>query len=212
MRPPAFGVCTSSDARAPRFGARAGRRRRLSARSIVRVGVRLPHRPANHDRRSASHCQPVSAGLGLPASLCICSTIHGLRAIGFRANGRYNAAYMINWKSNVFPGILGRACDRPCEPACRRRRLEEQPVAICRLKRVAADHKHDIAALLPRERPDPLTNLVSQRMGIHEWSYDNAITLDRRFKVPHVTMRSMARSNAAELNGPYGRLRATSLI
>ena len=56
---------------------------------------------------------------------------------------------MINWKSNVFPGILGRTCDRPCEPACRRGRLEEQPVAICRLKRVAADHKHDIAALLP---------------------------------------------------------------
>ena len=65
------------------------------------------------------------------------------------AAGDYNAAYMINWKSNVFPGILGRTCDRPCEPACRRGRLEEQPVAICRLKRVAADHKHEIAALLP---------------------------------------------------------------
>jgi len=65
------------------------------------------------------------------------------------AAGDYNAAYMINWKSNVFPGILGRTCDRPCEPACRRGRLEEQPVAICRLKRVAADHKEGIAALLP---------------------------------------------------------------
>ena len=65
------------------------------------------------------------------------------------AAGDYNGAYMINWKSNVFPGILGRTCDRPCEPACRRGRLEEQPVAICRLKRVAADHKQDIAALLP---------------------------------------------------------------
>ena len=65
------------------------------------------------------------------------------------ASGNYNGAYMINWKSNVFPGILGRTCDRPCEPACRRGRLEEQPVAICRLKRVAADHKQDIAALLP---------------------------------------------------------------
>ena len=63
--------------------------------------------------------------------------------------GDYNAAYMINWQSNVFPGILGRTCDRPCEPACRRGRLEEQPVAICRLKRVAADHKQDIAALIP---------------------------------------------------------------
>src|SRR5208283_3558789 len=66
------------------------------------------------------------------------------------AAGDYDGAYMINWKSNVFPGILGRTCDRPCEPACRRGRLEEQPVAICRLKRVAADHKQDVAALLPR--------------------------------------------------------------
>src|SRR5260370_33870525 len=57
---------------------------------------------------------------------------------------------MINWKSNVFPGILGRTCDRPCEPACRRGRLGEEPVAICRLKRVAAEHKQDIAALLPK--------------------------------------------------------------
>jgi NADPH-dependent glutamate synthase beta subunit-like oxidoreductase len=62
----------------------------------------------------------------------------------------YVGAYMINWKSNVFPGILGRTCDRPCEPACRRGRVEEQPVAICRLKRVAADYKGDISALLPK--------------------------------------------------------------
>ncbi len=66
------------------------------------------------------------------------------------AAGRYDDAYMINWKSNVFPGILGRTCDRPCEPACRRGRVEEQPVAICRLKRVAADYKGDIHALLPK--------------------------------------------------------------
>src|SRR6478736_6729 len=65
------------------------------------------------------------------------------------AQGRFTEAYMVNRESNVFPGILGRVCDRPCEPACRRGRLEEQPVAICRLKRVAADHKNDIAALLP---------------------------------------------------------------
>ncbi len=64
--------------------------------------------------------------------------------------GDYVGAYMINWKSNVFPGILGRTCDRPCEPACRRGRVEEQPVAICRLKRVAADYKGDVTALLPR--------------------------------------------------------------
>jgi NADPH-dependent glutamate synthase beta subunit-like oxidoreductase/ferredoxin len=57
---------------------------------------------------------------------------------------------MINWKSNVFPGILGRTCDRPCEPACRRGRVEKDPVAICRLKRVAADFKDDIQARLPR--------------------------------------------------------------
>ncbi|MDE0477994.1 MAG: FAD-dependent oxidoreductase [Gammaproteobacteria bacterium] len=66
------------------------------------------------------------------------------------AEKRYTDAYMINWESNVFPGILGRTCDRPCEPACRRVRVEEQPVAICRLKRVAADYKSDIQARLPK--------------------------------------------------------------
>jgi NADPH-dependent glutamate synthase beta subunit-like oxidoreductase len=65
------------------------------------------------------------------------------------AAGRYSDAYMVNWQSNVFPGILGRVCDRPCEPACRRGRVEEQPVAICRLKRVAADYKDDISLRLP---------------------------------------------------------------
>jgi formate dehydrogenase beta subunit len=65
------------------------------------------------------------------------------------AAGRYADAFMINWKSNVFPGILGRTCDRPCEPACRRGRVEEEPVAICRLKRVAADYKGDITGRLP---------------------------------------------------------------
>jgi NADPH-dependent glutamate synthase beta subunit-like oxidoreductase len=77
------------------------------------------------------------------------------------AAGRYGDAYLVNWRSNVFPGILGRTCDRPCEPACRRRRVEEgssehrrgdaqpEPVAICRLKRVAADYKEDIRARLP---------------------------------------------------------------
>ncbi len=78
------------------------------------------------------------------------------------AQGRYDDAYLINWKSNVFPGILGRTCDRPCEPACRRSRVEEgsiehrkasakpEPVAICRLKRAAADFKGDIRERLPR--------------------------------------------------------------
>lgn len=65
------------------------------------------------------------------------------------AAGKYTEAYMVNWESNVFPGILGRTCDRPCEPACRRGRVEEEPVAICRLKRVAADFKDDISHLMP---------------------------------------------------------------
>jgi len=69
------------------------------------------------------------------------------------AAGRYTDAYMVNWQSNVFPGILGRTCDRPCEPACRRGRVEKEPVAICRLKRVAADNKQDVAALLPKAPP-----------------------------------------------------------
>jgi len=66
------------------------------------------------------------------------------------AHGRYSDAYMVNWYSNVFPGILGRTCDRPCEPACRRVRVEKEPVAICRLKRVAADYKDDIRDRLPK--------------------------------------------------------------
>ncbi|TXH24964.1 MAG: glutamate synthase, partial [Elusimicrobia bacterium] len=75
------------------------------------------------------------------------------------AAGRYSDAYLVNWVSNVFPGILGRTCDRPCEPACRRSRVEDEapdgqgrkePVAICRLKRVAADYKEDIRARLPK--------------------------------------------------------------
>ncbi len=69
-----------------------------------------------------------------------------LRAISL---GKYDEAFKINWISNVFPGILGRICDRPCEPACRRSRVEETPVAICRLKRVAADYKSDSTDFMP---------------------------------------------------------------
>jgi NADPH-dependent glutamate synthase beta subunit-like oxidoreductase/ferredoxin len=65
------------------------------------------------------------------------------------AQGRFADAYLLNRESNVFPGILGRVCDRPCEPACRRGRVEEKPVAICRLKRVAADYRGDIEERLP---------------------------------------------------------------
>jgi NADPH-dependent glutamate synthase beta subunit-like oxidoreductase len=66
------------------------------------------------------------------------------------AQGQFSEAYLLNRQSNIFPGILGRVCDRPCEPACRRGRVEEKPVAICRLKRVAADHRDDISASLPQ--------------------------------------------------------------
>jgi len=65
------------------------------------------------------------------------------------SQGKYDEAFKINWISNVFPGILGRICDRPCEPACRRTRVEETPVAICRLKRVAADFKSDSTDFMP---------------------------------------------------------------
>ena len=67
------------------------------------------------------------------------------------AQGRYADAYMLNRESNVFPGILGRVCDRPCEPACRRGRIDEEPVAICRLKRVASDHRGDVSDRLPKK-------------------------------------------------------------
>ncbi|MCH7820551.1 MAG: FAD-dependent oxidoreductase [Proteobacteria bacterium] len=66
------------------------------------------------------------------------------------AQGRFSDAYILNRESNVFPGILGRVCDRPCESACRRVRIEDKPVAICRLKRVAADHRGDITDRLPK--------------------------------------------------------------
>ncbi|MBL7933185.1 MAG: FAD-dependent oxidoreductase [Bacteroidia bacterium] len=73
---------------------------------------------------------------------------HYIRLI---AEGKYSEAYMVNWDSNVFPGVLGRTCDRPCEPACRRGRLDkEEPVAICRLKRVAADNKDDVKKMMPK--------------------------------------------------------------
>ncbi|MEM7278708.1 MAG: FAD-dependent oxidoreductase, partial [Pseudomonadota bacterium] len=72
---------------------------------------------------------------------------HYIRLI---AQGRFGDAYLSNRESNVFPGILGRVCDRPCEPACRRGRVEDKPVAICRLKRVAADYREDIDDKLPQ--------------------------------------------------------------
>lgn len=73
------------------------------------------------------------------------------------AEGRYNDAYMLNWEANVFPGVLGRVCDRPCETACRRQRVESadsnEPVAVCRLKRAASDYKTDVRARMPKLAP-----------------------------------------------------------
>jgi len=80
------------------------------------------------------------------------------------AEGRYSDAYMINWHSNVFPGVLGRTCDRPCEPACRRGRVEQEPVAICRLKRVAADSK-DMANVAGR-MPKPAAKKNGKRIAL----------------------------------------------
>src|SRR4051812_29032415 len=71
------------------------------------------------------------------------------------AQGRFTDAYLLNRDSNVFPGILGRVCDRPCEPACRRGRVEDKPVAICRLKRVAGDLKGDLTGRIPRAPFEP---------------------------------------------------------
>jgi len=91
-----------------------------------------------------------------------------IRLIG---QGRYSDAYMINWVSNVFPGVLGRTCDRPCEPACRRGRVEEnngekpEPVAICRLKRVAADHKDDVQSRMPAIAPSNGKRIVCVGAG-----------------------------------------------
>ena len=78
------------------------------------------------------------------------------------AQGRYTESYLLNRESNVFPGILGRTCDRPCEPACRRGRVDGKPVAICRLKRVAADLRDDISAYLPK----PVTNRNGKRVAL----------------------------------------------
>ena len=78
------------------------------------------------------------------------------------AAGRYADAYMVNWESNVFPGVLGRTCDRPCEPACRRGRVEDEPVAICRLKRVAADNKGDVGDRMPK----PATTKNGKRVAL----------------------------------------------
>ena len=85
------------------------------------------------------------------------------------AQGRFTESYMLNRESNVFPGILGRTCDRPCEPACRRGRVDGKPVAICRLKRVAADNRDDITEFLPKaphEKNGKRVALDRRRAGV----------------------------------------------
>ena len=98
--------------------------------------------PTNTDGTEYFH-QVVDCQWGCPAHTDVPEYIRLI------ALGRFSDAYMLNRKSNVFPGILGRVCDRPCEPVCRRSRVEDKPVAICRLKRVAADHRGDIRDRLP---------------------------------------------------------------
>ena len=96
------------------------------------------------------------------------------------AAGRYSDAYMVNWKSNVFPGILGRTCDRPCEPACRRGRVEEEnapePVAICRLKRVTADYKDNKTS--PPESPPTRRPGPTERKS-PAWAHPASLTVAR---------------------------------
>ena len=98
--------------------------------------------PTNTEGTEYFH-QVVDCQWGCPAHMDVPEYIRLI------AQGRFTDAYMLNRESNVFPGILGRVCDRPCEPACRRRRVEDKPVAICRLKRVAADHRDDVTDRLP---------------------------------------------------------------
>ena len=111
------------------------------------------------------------------------------------AQGRYADAYMLNRESNVFPGILGRTCDRPCEPACRRGRVEEKPVAICRLKRVAADLRGDVSDRLPtraRRRRTASASPASARAP-------------PRWRSPTICCRSATRSPCSRSSpGPRG--------
>src|SRR5918992_491471 len=89
------------------------------------------------------------------------------------AQGRYTEAYLVNRESNVFPGILGRTCDRPCEPACRRGRVDGKPVAICRLKRVAADMRDDVRGLPPEVLDEETAYIIDMGVDVR---YDTPVT------------------------------------
>ena len=132
-------LMTGEGLRSPRAAGELGPRRR--ARPVEDGGSEL--QPTNIRNPDYFH-KVVDCQWACPAHTPVPEYIRLIAA------GRYADAFMINWKSNVFPGILGRTCDRPCEPACRRGRVEEEPVAICRLKRVAADYKGDISGRLPQ--------------------------------------------------------------
>ena len=116
------------------------------------------------------------------------------------ADRRYSDAWMVNWDSNVFPGILGRTCDRPCEPACRRGRVEKEPVAICRLKRVAADNKGDISRFLPTA-PTQKNGKRIALVGAGPASLTVARDLDAaRLRMRHVRRRRQGRRHDADAN------------
>src|SRR6201987_1644560 len=113
------------------------------------------------------------------------------------AQGKYADAYMLNRQSNVFPAILGRTCDRPCEPACRRGRVDSKPVAICRLKRVAADLRGDITDRLPQAAPSngkriacigagPASLTVANDLAPHGYN----ITIFEKYDQPGGLMRT----------------------
>ncbi|MDA0706729.1 MAG: FAD-dependent oxidoreductase [Proteobacteria bacterium] len=121
------------------------------------------------------------------------------------AQGRFGDAYIENRKSNVFPGILGRVCDRPCEPACRRRRVEERPVAICRLKRVAADHKNDIVDRLPKGGPSNGKKVALIGAGCASLTVANDLRplgYDVTIFEAHATMGGLMRSNIPQFRLP----------
>src|SRR5271165_667492 len=126
----------------PIFEKSPDNRSKRSARVFLERGGHSPVNPTDFKHPDYFH-KVVDCQWACPAHTPVPEYIRRI------AQGDYNGAYLINWKSNVFPGILGRTCDRPCEPACRRGRVEEEPVAICRLKRVAADYKGDVSHLMP---------------------------------------------------------------
>jgi NADPH-dependent glutamate synthase beta subunit-like oxidoreductase len=115
----------------------------LHANSIITHGLEVTVEPTDTKNPDYYH-RVVDCQWACPAHTDVPEYIRLI------AQGDFTEAYLVNRESNVFPGILGRVCDRPCEPACRRGRVEKKPVAICRLKRIAADHRDDVSDRLPR--------------------------------------------------------------